>query len=502
MKKIFTLITAMLVSASLFASTRVIFTGPAVFDSWGSTITIDASEFENAAVGDIIKVNITDKGDDYNPIFKIVATWGDLTALQSVKEDGDGYFQAAINEEALAEIQANGLRFQGLGFTITSVELIMAADVPEPPAINWINLLLNGDCEAAAEAGKIGTGTWRNGNEADVYSFLSREVAKGDYVNIVDGAGVDGSRAAVVTSVANPSQEWDTQFFMTTTHKFEKGQKLTISFDYRADDAVRAATQFHALPGDYNHWQAVGDVNFTTEWQHFEKTITLDASMAGNGESDGIDITNTTQTLTFNLNTNQGTQDNPVFVATNYYFDNMVFSIDEAVATDEDLALAEKVANGGGSEAGSEVIYTGPAVFDSWSSSIVIEAAKFANAKVGDIIRVNYTDKGADFNPIYKVVATWGDLEALQNVIDRDGDGYFQAAINEEALAEIQANGLRFQGLGFTITTVELIDAATGISTAVAPKTQNGVRYNLAGQKVSANYKGIVIQNGKKIVVK
>ena len=56
MKKIFTLITAMLVSASLFASTRVIFTGPAVFDSWGSTITIDASEFEYAAVGDIIKV--------------------------------------------------------------------------------------------------------------------------------------------------------------------------------------------------------------------------------------------------------------------------------------------------------------------------------------------------------------------------------------------------------------------------------------------------------------
>ena len=49
---------------------------------------------------------------------------------------------------------------------------------------------------------------------------------------------------------------------------------------------------------------------------------------------------------------------------------------------------------------------------------------------------------------------------------------------------------------------IATVTAATGINAAVANKTQNGVRYNLAGQKVSANYKGVVIQNGKKIVVK
>lgn len=31
---------------------------------------------------------------------------------------------------------------------------------------------------------------------------------------------------------------------------------------------------------------------------------------------------------------------------------------------------------------------------------------------------------------------------------------------------------------------------------------QNGVRYNLAGQKVSDSYKGLVIMNGKKAVMK
>ncbi len=37
---------------------------------------------------------------------------------------------------------------------------------------------------------------------------------------------------------------------------------------------------------------------------------------------------------------------------------------------------------------------------------------------------------------------------------------------------------------------------------AVVNNTENGVRYNLAGQKVGADYKGIVIVNGKKVIIK
>ena len=37
---------------------------------------------------------------------------------------------------------------------------------------------------------------------------------------------------------------------------------------------------------------------------------------------------------------------------------------------------------------------------------------------------------------------------------------------------------------------------------AVSTKVENGVRYNLAGQKVGADYKGIVIVNGKKVIIK
>ena len=45
------------------------------------------------------------------------------------------------------------------------------------------------------------------------------------------------------------------------------------------------------------------------------------------------------------------------------------------------------------------------------------------------------------------------------------------------------------------------VDAASGI-TAVKATQQNGAIYNLAGQKVGAGYKGLVIMNGKKVIQK
>jgi hypothetical protein len=45
------------------------------------------------------------------------------------------------------------------------------------------------------------------------------------------------------------------------------------------------------------------------------------------------------------------------------------------------------------------------------------------------------------------------------------------------------------------------VNGAAGINDLKADKADGAV-YNLAGQRVDANYKGVVIQNGKKFVVK
>ena len=45
-------------------------------------------------------------------------------------------------------------------------------------------------------------------------------------------------------------------------------------------------------------------------------------------------------------------------------------------------------------------------------------------------------------------------------------------------------------------------EATTGIQSAKAQAQKSAIRYNLAGQKVDGNYKGIVIENGNKMMVK
>lgn len=96
-----------------------------VFGDWSATILIGPDQFADVQEGDVIRVYIKDKGDDYNPIFKH-EDWSDWTEFQGIKSDGDGYFESTVSAAVIDELKTKGLRFQGLGFTIVKVELIPA----------------------------------------------------------------------------------------------------------------------------------------------------------------------------------------------------------------------------------------------------------------------------------------------------------------------------------------------------------------------------------------
>ena len=63
-------------------------------------------------------------------------------------------------------------------------------------------------------------------------------------------------------------------------------------------------------------------------------------------------------------------------------------------------------------------------------------------------------------------------------------------------------------GLGFVVlrdfygTTQIVLETEEMVKTAKAINMNSTIRYNLAGQKVNATYKGVVIVDGNKIVVK
>ena len=95
-------------------------------------------------------------------------------------------------------------------------------------------------------------------------------------------------------------------------------------------------------------------------------------------------------------------------------------------------------------------------------------------------------------------ISKWGKLSqyAYQNLNKPDGEQYGKD--------DIEVTKIVVTKVYLTSKTVEELTTGTNISgTVAAPKVNtNAPIYNLAGQKVSKSYKGVVIQNGKKFVQK
>lgn len=200
-----------------------------------------------------------------------------------------------------------------------------------PKEIEWTpNLIINGDAEADQDFGFLRTDFWEDGHEGNLFSFVGRNPEIGDAPMIENGAGVDGTRGVAVHSVSDAVNEWDTQFFITSTHKFTEGEKFRIKFSYRSDDPASVSTQWHALPGDYIWYEGIGNFDFTPEWQTFEGEFTISGNQSGGG---------TAQTIAFNLNNNKE-------LATTFYFDNIEMYIDKDFATDDDWNAIEKIIAG------------------------------------------------------------------------------------------------------------------------------------------------------------
>ena len=71
-------------------------------------------------------------------------------------------------------------------------------------------------------------------------------------------------------------ETWDNQFFIKADRALKKGEATKLVFKYKSTVDAKTTTQCHGEePGSYMHWAAIGDVNFTTEWQDFEKEFTV-----------------------------------------------------------------------------------------------------------------------------------------------------------------------------------------------------------------------------------
>lgn len=135
-----------------------------------------------------------------------------------------------------------------------------------------------------------------------------------------------------------------------------------------------------------------------------------------------------------------------------------------------------------------------------YGKSKKIWAAKVANS----IVEAEELDM-ADMTPYAtnvwgQYITADGGLNAEQTVTD--ADVYAALAYDVEPgntyFFWVSGSKIMLCGLAFDVT-----GGQTGINDAVAAKADvNAPVYNLAGQRVNANFKGIAIQNGKKFIAK
>ncbi len=155
------------------------------------------------------------------------------------------------------------------------------------------------------------------------------EVFTGETLTAENGVTTEanGNKCVTVLAAAGAAEDWDSQFWIVVPRSAEVGEKIHVKFDYKMKtdaidpntgdvfESLTIGTQAHGLPGDYHHWQCIGDVTFTSEWQTYEYDITIAGDMltdgSGNATEDGF------RSVAFNLS--QGGHD----IDVTYCFDNL-----------------------------------------------------------------------------------------------------------------------------------------------------------------------------------
>lgn len=169
------------------------------------------------------------------------------------------------------------------------------------PATFFVSLINNGDMEGD-----------------DATNFAKKENAGATVYEITDGVGKNGSRGVKIASNGGQPDAWESQFWIVSNEVLHIGDKIHVAFDYRADGGCAGTnvdTQAHFGPGEYQHWACAGTVSFSNEWQTYDKTFTVDESMAKK-EDKGM------KSIAFNMSPNAADG--------NYYIDNVVLEIEKS----------------------------------------------------------------------------------------------------------------------------------------------------------------------------
>ena len=301
----------------------------------------------------------------------------------------------------------------------------------------------------------------------------------------------DGEGVYKVTSHDSPSTAWDTQFWIGTTEPgLHAGQKFKIKFDYKADKAAKAETQTHGgEAGPYIIWHCIGDVNFTDSWQTFSQTVTVANDMVG------------WQSVAFNLNVSTA--------ANTYYFRNISLEIQDVIG--------EYAVFRGGSVGWATFSYDKAVTMDKSGAKAYAAKVNGSSVTLTEVTEIPAKEaviiEGAGlytFDVIPSATAITGnDLKVSDGSVTGDGTVYVLAKKDDivgfyklKSGSKVPAGKAYLKTSSAAPDYLGLDGEATAVESVKKANVEDGVFYNISGQRVANPTKGLYIVNGKKYVVK
>lgn len=128
------------------------------------------------------------------------------------------------------------------------------------------------DTEYTSMAFEMLEGTpYEVGEPVEVYTYADELVLHAVERDWLAPDGDGNPREAEVGT----GQPWDSQFWIAADRDLKTDEVTVLKFQYKGSIAAHTTTQAHKVGDDgkpctYLNWQAIGDVDFTEEWQDFE----------------------------------------------------------------------------------------------------------------------------------------------------------------------------------------------------------------------------------------
>ena len=467
----------------------------------------------------------------------------EITVSADQCKEGDGKHFQSVAFNLSTNVEGNVFYFDDVKLEIKDED---QGPGPEEPG-EWINFIRKG-INSEDKVGDFTTFTGRNGatnkdEKAEIVTdpvdgqpaLKVSTIAWNTFVVLKDSLGKDSLDAdgekvydkfyldekgdtilgknSVTGKDYGSFDDWRTQFFVAVAHKFKTNQKYRFRMSARATAPVTLDTQVHTTPGSYIHYNFVGSLDLTEDWQDFE--FGYDEENPSKIES----AANGGQTIAFNCNKDK---DNAVDI----YFRFEELSFEEGVVTDNERVLESApikmpLPANGEDEAQATIDLTEALGILDADFSVFADGK---NVKIKSVMIEKDEESGEDFEVEYfkdvdlyagaQIDARGYATDEFNNAIilqlnDDSADGKLLLDITNGGVTLEEGKSIETQfvfekNFWRYLFNVSFIDAEAyaGVSEVKTTNAKSNVMYDLMGRQLNKAAKGLYIMDGKKILVK